>query len=261
MARPLGGGGRLARGRHRRRARPDRPARPACRGWPSPRTCSSPSTGTPRDGRPIGGAALGAVALAAAAPRTAASTGTDAARRDLPGGIRAFQTARARRSSTGCPSSAPSSSATSCSAPARSRARPTTRSASAPSGWLGKPTHDDLRESLPLDPPPGRLRVEAALLDPRCTCWSPAWVKATNRAGRGGPLQPASVDGCGRSFEELAAQLLVQQPARLVPGLRRPGDLSMANPAALIPDGHRACDSAVVVWLDLRRSPDVRARG
>ena len=100
-----------------------------------------------RGGSRAEGARLGAVALAAAARETAASRRPTRRTGCRAGSVPSRPPGRRRRS-TGCRSSARSSSATSCSAQARSRAPRTTRSASAPSGWLGKQTHADLRESL-----------------------------------------------------------------------------------------------------------------
>ena len=72
----------------------------------------------------------------------------DAEAESCPAGSSRFRPLARRRPCTGCPSIAPSSSATSCSVRARSRAPRTSRSASARKRWLGKPTHEDLRTSL-----------------------------------------------------------------------------------------------------------------
>ena len=62
----------------------------------------------------------------------------------------------------------------------------------------------------------------------------------TSRSGRStATASTAPASSCGRSFEQLiAAQLLVQQPARLVPGCEGLGIQHGANPAAADPRRH-----------------------
>ena len=149
LPRPLGGGRRLGRRRHRRRPRLHRPARPARR----PRH-AGPRARHDLLARPQHEGGRGEARVVVAARRAAARQPRRrrdrrrrrrrAARRHP----RIRDCAGAARSSTGCRRSAPSSSATCCSARARSRARPSSRCASARSAGSGSKSHEDLRASL-----------------------------------------------------------------------------------------------------------------
>ena len=79
-----------------------------------------------------------------------------------------------------------------------------------------------------------RLRSRRRSTWARAWCTSPSVDDDGRRAAAGTVdrySQHRACDSCGRSFEPLiAAQLLVQQPARLVPGLRGPGHAARRQP-------------------------------
>ena len=136
LARPLGRGGRLGGGRHVRRPRPDRSRSIRPPSMPSPEARAPHRLLARAGGGRAEGSSLGAEALATTAPEPRCRGGGhrrgEPSRRDR----RGPDGAGGRRPCTGCPSTARSSSETSCSAPAPSRAPPTIRSGSVPrGGW------------------------------------------------------------------------------------------------------------------------------
>ena len=103
--------------------------------------------------------------------------------RRCPPGSRCSRHRAPPRSSTGCPSSGRWSSATSCSAPARSRARRTDPLRLCPEHWLGTGTHAELRESL-----------ARSWTSPSSACSSRTDGPSSSRAARAGPGSRSPVD-------------------------------------------------------------------
>ena len=87
---------------------------------------------------------------------------------------------------------------------------------------------------------------------PSARAWCTSPIRTTTCRSRSWPVrvhsQHLACEQCGRSFEHAQpAQLLVQQPARLVPGVRRPGHADRREPgrAAPRPEAHARQGRAV----------------